>query len=320
MTESANQSEILLEAGTNEFEVLAFRLHDAWYGVNVAKVREVIRWVRPHESPHQHPSVLGMFNLRGQVLGVVDLKKHLGLGETDPNDPSTRIIVTEFNGIRSGFAVDDVEQIHRISWKQVRPAPTLDGLDGEQAQSVSSCTGIVELQERLILMLDFESIADAILFEEKLHVESVENSMSVDRAAKRVLLVEDSPFMRELIRRIFKESGYDRAEVLENGQAAWDRLSELYREGGPADVDAIVSDIEMPQIDGLNLCRRIRGTAGPMSQLPVVLFSSLISEDNKKKGEQVGANAQVPKPDLAGMVRLVDRLVEGKPIIEQAAA
>lgn len=314
MSQAATKSDILLEAGTNEFEVLAFRLQDAWYGVNVAKVREVIRWVRPHESPKRHPSVLGMFNLRGQVLGVVDLKKHLGLGITDSKDPSTRIIVTEFNGIRSGFAVDDVEQIHRISWNQVRPAPALDGLDHADAPSASSCTGIVEMDGRLILMLDFESIADAILFEERLHVESVLNDTGIDRASKRVLLVEDSPFMRDLIRRIFRESGYDRAEVLENGLAAWERLTELYAEGGPADVDAIVSDIEMPQVDGLSLCRRIRAASGPMSKLPVVLFSSLISDDNKKKGEQVGADAQVPKPDLAGMVRLVDQVVRGETI------
>lgn len=320
MSQQEMNTEILLEAGTNEFEVLTFELRGGWYGVNVAKVREVIRWVRPHECPNMHESVLGMFNLRGQVLSIIDLGKHLGLGDTNPEDPSTRIIVTEFNGVRCGFAVNEVERIHRISWQQVRAAPELDGLDATGITHPSSCTGIVELDGHLVLMLDFESVADAIMHEERLHAGEVANPLGVDRAAKRVIVAEDSPFMRDLIRNVFRKSGYARAEVFQNGQEAWERIEELYAEdGGPEDIEAVISDIEMPLVDGLNLCRRIKSAKGPLSKVPVVLFSSLISEDNLKKGRQVGADAQVAKPHMSGMVELVDRVVSGESLAAAAA-
>lgn len=305
---SATPGDILLDAGTNELEVLVFTLCGGSFGVNVAKVREVIRPVPTVAAPHQHKSVVGMFNIRGVVLPVVDLAKHLGMVHAEGKKPTEgRVIITEFNGRRAGFLVDSVEQIHRLSWSKVKPSPDLR-LTGTQSNSICSTTGIIELKDRLIQMVDFESVADSILSEKRLHIGKVENSEGVDRGSKRVILVEDSPFMRQLMTDIFVKSGYTKVEVYSDGQQAWDAIA---APGAP--IDAVVSDIEMPRMDGLHLTKRIRENPA-LKQVPVVLFSSLISQDNLKKGTQVGASVQIPKPELMEMVLIVDRAVSGKPI------
>lgn len=313
------QTDILLDAGTNELEVLVFRLGGGLFGVNVAKVREVIRFSAPAESPMRHPSVMGMINLRGSIVPLIDLGGHLGLGAADVSDPANRVIITEFNGIRSGYVVGGVEQIHRMAWTAVRPAPDVHTVDtgARSAPSVSTCTGVIELDGRLVLMLDFESVADAIMMEDKLHLDRVDNPDGVDRGAYRVILAEDSPFMRDLMRRVLVNSGYAGLEVYQNGAEAWSVIESTHAE---RPVHAVVSDIEMPQMDGLHLCSRIRGSRTDLALVPVVLFSSLISGDNLKKGEQVGASVQIPKPNLAEMVTLVDRAVTGRLSEIRAAA
>lgn len=315
--------DILLDAGTNELEVLIFTMAGAWFGVNVAKVREVIRPVKTVTSPGQHPSVLGMFNIRGSVMPVVDLSYHLGLNasKTDLSDPDKRIIITEFNGFQCGFVVDTVDQIHRLSWAKVKPSPDLGVVRTDTDNSVptiGSTTGTLELDGRIILMLDFESVADSILHEDKLHIDVVENEFGVDRASKRVIIAEDSAFMRGVLQKVFQTSGYELLRVYSNGAEAWEAVLEAV-ETNAQTLDAVISDIEMPRMDGLALARRIREHASTRD-LPIVLFSSLISSDNLKKGEQVGVNAQIAKPDLADMVRLVDRIVSGEKIESAKAA
>lgn len=311
-TTRSTPGDILLDAGTNELEVLVFGLAGGWYGVNVAKVREVIRPVKVTASPHRHESVVGIFNMRGSVITMVDLKKHLTLSDEPDRDPDAegRIIITEFNGLRTGFLVDSVEQIHRMSWQNVKTAPNLNGLSSVEEIEHGICTGIIEIGDRLVLMIDFESVADAILFHEKLHIEKVENTDNVDRASKRVILAEDSPFMRDLMQKVLRSSGYDKLEVYPDGQSAWEAVEGSLKDGSQP-VDAVVSDIEMPRMDGLHMTKKIKGHDG-LKHIPVVLFSSLVSEDNKKKGIQVGADVQIPKPDLPEMVILVDEAVTGK--------
>ena len=309
MASGGTPGDILLDAGTNELEVLVFELAGGLYGVNVAKVREVVRGQAPTSSPGTRPGVLGMVNMRGELIPIVDLKSQLGLGVADIDDiASHRIIVTEFNGRRTGFIVDAVDQIRRLSWTLVKPAPELDSL-GTSGAAVSSCTGVIELDERLILMIDFESVADGILYEDKLHYGQVENPDGIDRASKVIFVVEDSPFMRETMQTTLHASGYTGVRMFTNGAEAWNALNNR-GEGEPA-VEALISDIEMPQMDGLHLARRVRDDAR-YRDLPLVLFSSLISEDNIKKGEQVGADMQIPKPELPDLVRLIDKLVTGR--------
>jgi two-component system chemotaxis response regulator CheV len=298
------RTDILLDAGTNELEVLVFTVGGTHFGVNVAKVREVIRAQPLTRSPDMPETVDGMFNMRGQIISVVDLRKHLRIASKG-DAAAERWIVTEFNGLRTGFRVDSVDQIHRLSWSLVKPAPDVDSI---AEGGYSTCTGVIDLKGNLVLMLDFESIADSILMQKKLLVEHVENELGVDRASKRVIMCEDSPFIRSRILQALRVAGYANSTVVSDGQAAWELLEQAAARGER--VDAVVSDIEMPRMDGLHLTRRIKESP-QLRSTPVILFSSLISADNRKKGEQVGADLQIAKPELAEMVKLIDRAVSG---------
>jgi len=315
------QTDILLNAGTNELEVLVFRLGEAgWYGINVAKVREVILPQAVTRSPESPEGIVGMFNIRGQLVPLVDLAGHLSVrervaaGQTEGFEG--RVIICEFNHMLIGFLVDAVDQIRRMSWSAVRPAPEVGD------DHVGVITGVIEMGEHLVLMLDFESIADEVSVEDRLHVESVPNELGVDRASKRVILAEDSKFMRDRLRGILTASGYTDVEIYGDGQAAWSAIEARVAAGET--LDAVVSDIEMPGMDGLHLCKRVKDTPA-LAGTPVMLFSSLISADNLKKGKQVGADHQVSKPELADVVRMIDRLVEGmdvagaSPLLKPAA-
>lgn len=305
MHQATEQSGILLNAGTNELEVLVFTLGQSVCGVNVAKVREVVRWMPPTRTPGLHPSVEGMFKLRGEVIALVDLCRHLGIETAESSDEERRVIVTEFNGRRTAFVVDSVEQIHRLSWTSIEPVPAFGTGEGLGERAVSACTGVLKLGERLVLMIDFESVSDSIVFDEKLHnAEIAAPPPGLDRSKLHVVVAEDSGFMRGLLGQVLERAGFGKVETYEDGQAAWDRL-EASR---PGEIDLLLADIEMPRIDGLHLTSRIRQSPH-LSSLPVVLFSSLVTEDNRKKGEQVGADAQIAKPELARVVSIIDDLL-----------
>ncbi|MCW5756120.1 MAG: chemotaxis protein CheV [Phycisphaeraceae bacterium] len=305
MNKITEQTGILLNAGTNELEVLVFTLGQSVCGVNVAKVREVVRWMPPTRTPGLHPSVEGMFKLRGEVIAMVDLCRHLGIDTTESSDEDRRIIVTEFNGRRTAFVVDSVEQIHRLSWTSIEPVPSFGGIEGVGERAMSACTGVLKLGERLVLMIDFESVADSIVFDEKLHkAEIAAPPPGLDRSKLRIVVAEDSGFMRGLLGQVLERAGFGKVEAFVDGQAAWDRLEA----SEPGEIDLLLADIEMPRVDGLHLTSRIR-QSHKLSSLPVVLFSSLVTEDNRKKGEQVGANAQIAKPELARVVSVIDDIM-----------
>ena len=306
LARGSTPGDILLDAGTNELEVLVFQMGKGWYGVNVAKVREVIRGEKTSETPNAPPSIRGMINKRGVLIPLVDLAGHLGINSRGLPIEDARIIVTEFNGMTVGFVVDDVQRIHRVSWGDVRPAPEFN--DGSAEIKYNTCTWIIDLDERLVLMIDFESITDAIRMEDRLHVGMVENTLGVDRSPVRVILAEDSSFMREMLGNVFKASGYDKILINPDGTSAWNAISAMADHGEKPDI--VVSDIEMPGTDGLRLTKMIKNDPR-LAGVPVILFSSLITEENRKKGEQVGADVQIPKPQLAEMVSLVDRFVHG---------
>ena len=301
-----NKSEILLESGTNELEVLVFNLAGQRYGVNVAKVREVILPVKVTASPDQPDTVMGMFNLRGKVLPLVDLRHYFEFDPSVQDDGSDtrRIIVTEFNGQMGAFLVDGVEQIHRMSWQNMREVPSI-----HEGANHFAVTGVTEIKGKLILMLDFESIVDHIALNDQLHIKKVENTLGVDRESKRVFMAEDSPFVGKLMINLLHNSGYTQAKLFRNGGIAWEALCELKRSGEPLP-ELLISDIEMPQMDGLALTRNIKEDAA-LRDIPVILFSSLITPDTLHKGTQVGALKQINKPQLSELVQLIDQYFVG---------
>ncbi|MEQ8789296.1 MAG: chemotaxis protein CheW [Pirellulaceae bacterium] len=296
------EKEILLESGTNELEILVFRLADYTFGINVAKVREVLPAVDITSLPKAHPSVLGVFKLRETVVPTVSLRKHLKVN-SDTKIKDQTFILTDFNHHQTAFAVDGVERIHRLSWEHILSVPSLPDLQD------TPVTAVARIGERLVIMLDFEMISDQVT-EQLYRTGAVENPHQLPREELRIVLADDSPTVRQAIEATLRSSGYTNLSIFENGLCAWRWLEERIGETGDVKqvADLIISDVEMPQIDGLHLTKRVKEHP-QLRSLPVMLYSSIVTPDNRKKGEAVGADAQVAKPELARVVELADDLI-----------
>ncbi len=294
--------EILLESGTNELEVLVFKVSTYTFGINVAKVREVLPTAEITSLPKAHPSIRGVFKLRNQVIPCVSLLDHLGITASSDQSEST-MILTDLNQQQTAFLVDEVERIHRLSWQNILAVPNLDDLANTPVTALARC------QERLIVMLDFEMILDDVT-EQFFRTDEVANPMGLPREKLHLLLAEDSPTVRQAITNTLSASGYRNQTFFENGAEAWEWISKRIEATGRAeDVgDLLICDVEMPQMDGFHLTKQIKEHP-LLRQIPVLLYSSIITPDNRKKGNAVGANAQVAKPELIEVVRLADELI-----------
>ncbi len=295
------ETEILLESGTNELEVLVFTLGDNRYGVNVAKVREAIRPVPLTSIPESHPSAIGAFQLRDTVTTLIDLHKFFELKHEPPEYESRRIIVTEFNQIRIAFLVDTVEQIYRVSWESISPVPSIGTTE-------SPVTSVCTIRDNMVLMIDFERIVFDITGHDLFDVKVEESERSAERNNTRILLAEDSSLMRSLITKNLTRAGYTNYEAVEDGSLAWNTLKQQAAGQLAEPFSVVITDIEMPQLDGLALTKRIKESP-QLGNLPVVVFSSLVSPDNAKKIEQVKADGQITKPELRNLVDLLDKLI-----------
>lgn len=294
--------EILLESGTNELELLVFDVADFTFGINVAKVREVLPIAEITALPRAHSSIRGVFKLRNVVIPCVSLLDHLGITSERENAES-RMILSDFNQQQTAFLVDDVERIHRLSWENILPVPGLEAL------SSSPVTALARCDDRLVVMLDFEMILDDVT-SQFFRTDAVDNPLGLPREQLKILVAEDSPTVRETIGNTLRNSGYTQLLFFDNGEEAWQWIAQrLKATDQPEEVcDLIISDVEMPRVDGFHLTKRIKEHP-ELKQLPVLLYSSIITPDNHKKGMAVGADAQVAKPELTEVVRLADELI-----------
>ena len=207
---------ILLESGTNELEILEFTLGDNHYGINVAKIREILQYMPVTPVPNTHPSVEGIFMPRDTMITVINLKSCLGLEQTDEKG---LFIITNFNKLDIAFHVDEVIGIHRVSWEAIiKPDSTINGQDG----SVS--TGVIKMNDKLVVILDFESIVSGISPETGLRTADIENMVERNRSDSPILIAEDSPLLSKLITDCLRKAGYEKLIITNNGQEAWDQL------------------------------------------------------------------------------------------------
>lgn len=298
-----NKHGILLESGTNELEIVEFLVGDNRFAINVIKVKEIIQPIAPTKVPHAHPYIEGIIELRGEVLPLIDLAKALGFGPSQ-NPAQDKYIVAQFNQQKVVFHVHNVTQIHRISWKQIeKPSQMYQGLE-------SQIIGVVKLNGNMILLLDFEKIVVDINPQSGIHVDRVKKLGQRDRSNKKLIVAEDSPLLRKLLHDTLAEAGYVYVEFFENGEDALRYLQSIVEKGKPieSEVQLVITDIEMPQMDGHHLTKRIR-EHDKLKHLPVVIFSSLITDDLRHKGERVGATAQVSKPEIAELVQVIDQYI-----------
>lgn len=299
----SDQKGILLESGTNELEIVEFQVGQNKFGINVIKVKEIIQPIGITFIPHAHPHVEGIVQLRGEVLPVVSMNRVLGIPVQNKSDQE-KFIVAEFNKQRVVFHVDNVTQIHRISWDQIeKPSDIYQG-------SSSHVIGVIKRQEEMILLIDFEKIIVDINPESGISVESVKKLGKRERSDKKIVIAEDSPLLRKLLHDTLTEAGYANLEFFENGLDAINYLDQITKVTNDIaeHVQIVVTDIEMPQMDGHTLTKKIKEHTN-LSKLPVLIFSSLITDDLRHKGDQVGAEDQISKPEIAELVLKIDKFI-----------
>ncbi|HLR23721.1 MAG TPA: chemotaxis protein [Pseudogracilibacillus sp.] len=301
---SKTNDDILLESGTNELEVVMFKIGSGNYGINVLKVREIINAMELTPIPNAHPDVEGVIRLREEVLPVVNLEKVLGI-EPSENPSNDKFIIGELNKLKVAFRVHHVSRIHRISWEQIEKPTELSA--GDEAYAI----GIIKLEEYMSILLDFEKIIVEIQPSTGVNVDKLGVLGHRERSQKRLVVAEDSPMLRRLLKETLEEAGYERLTFFENGKEAWDYLGEVIEDEPDSikhHVDLLITDIEMPQMDGHHLTDLIKKD-NRLKDLPVIVFSSLITDDLYHKGDKVGADAQVSKPEIVDLVQEIDALV-----------
>ena len=296
------ETKILLENGTNELEVLEFIVDGNSYGINVAKIREIITYQPVTPVPNAHPSVEGIFMPRDTMITAIDLRNCLQRGQSQPGG---LFIITSFNKLDIAFHVDSVVGIHRVSWVDIiKPGATVSTTE----DGIS--TGIIKIDGRLIIILDFEKIISDINPETGLKVTEIEALGVRSENEVPILIAEDSALLRKLIVDSLKKSGYENIIKAENGEEAWEYIQKCKANGTlNDDVKLLITDIEMPLMDGHRLTKLVKSDDATKN-IPVVIFSSLVNEEMRRKGEDLGADAQLSKPEIGNLVKVIDQLLQ----------
>lgn len=309
----------LLNASNNELEIIEFliderlpdgSIYSGHYGINVAKVLEIIRLPTVTSVPSKHDaSVLGTFNLRGKVLPLLNLAAWLG--KEMASEENNKVLVTEFSNVQAAFLVSSVSSIHRMTWDRIEPPNQY-----VQVYSRESITGVLRIQERVLFILDMEKILASMDSSLDMSQVKVDTTPVEDAGQFHLLVADDSSSLRHIIKSSLEKSGFH-VTAVGSGREAWDCLMQLCDEAQAKGValtellHLVISDIEMPEMDGHALTHNIRETPATRA-LPVILFSSLITEALHDKGIKVGADRQVSKPDLPGLNKIIRELIAEK--------
>ncbi len=305
--------DILLESGTNEVEILEFYLDKQSFGINVAKVMQIIPFnnLQVTEVPEPAEGMLGVIVWREDTIPLIDLNAALKRGGEIVSERPI-VLVTEFNAVTNAFLTDGVNRIHRLGWDEIRPSSEF--LENYSTRIIGS----VSVDNTEILLVDFEFIIAEYCPETKVGYSHFDlpapKSEELKREDVKIVLAEDSQFIRNTMVGFLHKAGYTSIAIYENGLDAYNEIMKRKEEcelGQTEMSDAlhlIITDIEMPQMDGLTLCRKFKKDMG-FSHIPVVVFSSLINEQMADKCSDVGADAHITKPEISQLVSMVDELV-----------
>ncbi|MCI9558400.1 chemotaxis protein [Candidatus Ventrimonas sp. KK005] len=295
---------ILLESGTNEIEIMKFTIQGEFYGINVAKVKEIMMAEKVKAMPHAHPAVEGIFKPRDTLITVIDLGFYL-TDECLEHKPRDLFIVTNFNKMTVAFRVQSIEGISRISWNDIqKPDKTLS--HGEEGVA----TGIAQCAGELVTILDFEKIVAEIAPETTIQLSEVDQMGDRSICDKPLVIAEDSILLQKMIDEALQRAGFTNVTNFNNGQEAWDYLESIRHDSDLYDkVNLIITDIEMPKMDGHRLTKLVKDDPR-LKLLPVVIFSSLIDDQMRIKGSTLGADEQLTKPEIGNLVHVIDKLLE----------
>ncbi len=293
---------ILLESGTGELEILHFTVNGQHYAINVVKVKEILNIDNISKVPNSHPAVSGVSLIRGEVITVVDMKYVLE-NKMNSNISKSMTLVCEFNNLTVAFAIDQVLGISRIGWTEIYEPSVVS------AQSI--VIGNIKLRDNILMMLDFEKIVMDINPETGITEDRIVEIENKDRSHIKLLLADDSPMIRAVLKKTLLSAGFKTLKFFNDGEQTFDYLEKLYENYGEDyknEVNVLITDIEMPKLDGHTLVRKVKEDRR-FKELPTIIFSSLITEELKHKGDSVGADVQLSKPEVGRLVTLIDELV-----------
>lgn len=300
-----NKSGILLESGTGEVEILHFTVSGVHYAINVVKVKELLQIENISKIPNAHPAISGLSLIRGEMISVVDLLYVLE-GQKNEKVKNGMTLVCEFNKIKVGFAIESVLGIQRIGWNEIMKPDNLT--------SNSLIIGNINLNGEIIMLLDFEKIVMDINPNTGINMDRIKDIAVKDRSRIKIALADDSPMIRKVLLDTLTRAGFTKLKFFDDGMETLDYLLMLVEKKGEKfkdDIDLLITDIEMPQLDGHSLTRRVKEHR-ILKNLPVIIFSSLITGDLLHKGEAVGADAQMSKPEIENLVKLIDEILNIK--------
>ena len=282
--------------GSNEWEVVVFTLGDQAFAINVNKTREILRWMGCRPVPKTAPALVGITTVRGVALQLLDLRQFLGIVSSLAIE-ETKVMIVEFNDVRLGFLVDSVERIYRIN---------ANDLDATLAGKYLGpwVLYVMKRDKRNILLLDYEAIVQATApsvaerFLDATKLSGFKERVG-DTSKFSILVADDSPLLRKQIQDALEMGGFERVKFARDGMEAFELLLERREK-----FDLLITDIEMPRMDGLTLLGHVRKDPDTTG-IPVILFSSIMAEDVVARAGNMKVSAHVLKPDIYRLVECV---------------
>ncbi len=303
-----------LKVGSNEMELVDFRIlkqeedgkvYEGIYGINVSKVREIIRVPFLTELPGTPEFIEGIFDLREVVIPVVNLAKWMGITEPEDAHNNARVIITEFNNVLIGFIVHEAKRIRRISWSEIEPAAFMNSSSGLEANKI---TGVTKIEgDNVLLILDLESVVqDLGLYEPETETAPTE----IESFSGLALVLDDSGTARKIVKDALQKMGFNVVEAMD-GEEGLRKLDELYATYGDSLADTlkiIISDVEMPKMDGFHFAANVKEDAR-FKNIPIVFNSSISDHFSEGRGLDAGGEAYLVKFQASSFYDEVSRVV-----------
>jgi two-component system chemotaxis response regulator CheV len=305
--------EKVLRVGSNEMELVDFRIfkqeddevYEGIYGINVSKVREIIRIPALTDLPGTPEFIEGIFDLRDVVIPVVNLAKWMGITQPEGCEKNSRIIITEFNNVLIGFIVHEAKRIRRISWSNIEPAEFLSGTDSVDGSKITGVTKIED--DNVLLILDLESVVQDL----GLYKPDVNNiPKGLEKFTGMALILDDSATARRIVKEALLKMGFDVIEAID-GQDGLEKLYELaavYPDDISQKLKLIISDVEMPRMDGFHFAANVKKD-GRFNDVPIIFNSSISDHFSEGRGLEAGGEAYLVKFDAGTFYDEVARIV-----------
>ncbi|WP_333652010.1 chemotaxis protein [Dissulfurispira sp.] len=321
MAQSVGALPEVLKVGTNEMELVVFRMYSTHpdgspeildYGVNVAKVREIIPMPTLTKVPDMPAYAEALAEVRGEVIPIVNLGKWMKIVPPSNMDIRPKVIVLEMLGTTVGMIVHEVERIRRIKWDQIKPPPPL--LQAKHSGRVTGVTKIDDEGEALLLILDLESIISemgGLIPKHEIALEEIER-VGKKKLKGTVLIADDSAVARKILKDTLENVGLHVIEAVD-GKQALDILNDFIQRIGDQPitnfVQLIISDVEMPEMDGLTFTKNVKAN-NKLQSVPIIVNTSLSGGENREKAKSVGADGYLVKFDVTKLIQEVSRFLK----------